>query len=1528
MDPQQRLLLLGALDALEDAGYSPDATPSFQRDSFGVYVGVATGDYTDNLRDDIDVYYSPGTLRAFLSGRISYAFGWHGPSVVLDTACSSSAVALYHACRALQNGECAAALAGGVNTISSPDMYMGLSRAHFLSPTGQCKAWDEAADGYCRSEGCGLVVVKRLADALAEGDRIYGVIRGIGINQCGTAKSITHPDAGTQAGLFRQVLSASRTSPDSISVIEAHGTGTQAGDQAEVTSLQAVFGQRPPENPLHLLSVKGNIGHAEAASGLAGLAKLLLMLQKQQIPPQASFKKLNPRLASIVAHNIQVPTDMRAWENANTQRHPRRAMLNSFGAAGSNACVIVEEHVPARKSRPRQYKSTAKPQLSMNLAPAITSPRSHHVLCLSAKNSHALDRLRRAYISLLEGGAALGGMEISIQDLCYTANARRVHHDAARVSIVGSGADEMVAKLRQWQPGVASRQADQPGKPGKKTTFVFSGQGSVHRGMGSELLTTAPVFREVVDECDAILSRNAFPSVRSFLAGGPEPDSASMSAENSVVVEQCACVVLEVALARLWMSWGVMPDVVVGHSIGEYAALCIAGCIDLQDTLLLAAQRARLMATKCVPNHSGMLTCRVPDAGGRSHMAQVLGLLGEAASGDSADLSAACLNSPQDLVVAGPLSQLDVFAERCKTMGYKQKRLPVPFGFHSCAMDPILDEFAVSVASVKLRPPTICVGSTLYGRLLKPGEAITRDYLVRHLREPVRFSAVLEELQEQQQTFALEIGPSSSTESMFRGTMEKESYTFAASLKPTEAPWSMLTIALRALWLQDEIIDWRQVYRGSAATFLPSVAPRYPLSLSRFALPYREPATSAGGRPSTAATDDPANKPRFDFLSSVSVDMRGNKRDAAGASAITAMPQISPWIKAHSVGGVPLCPASVYIEMALELLAVSDAPHFDGNAYVLEEVAFDTPLVCTDPGTELEVKTVLREMNSLRVEFSCSSEANNKTRLHCTGCIRPKSPSALADVFARKEAYIRRQLASSFQPGKIHTAQGLQTFSARTIYDVIFPRVVEYSDPFRSLKHLTISSSGLEGHGVFQLVPAATQGAFVCPPAFTDTMLHAAGFIANTHVRDVACICAKVDAAVVDPGLVPAAYTREMQVYCSLVETEAAVIADAYAMTSDGKVVALVEGMYFKKVPLSSFRAHLSRIAQQQHAGLPGTAVALTASRPAVTHATVEEDLDTGRRPHQRRHERTPSCEVETNLGALLGDVCGIEWNSSMSNHSLVELGIDSLLLIELGEALGTRFPGVQIGKEDLDSCRTIADLVRVLMNSDASTKASTYQSPDLLPALTKGHSPTMPTPPGHTTPVSSSSPIEALFFEMGVLMQALGEDERSRTLSSLGVDSLLSIEMAHELQARFGLDIGGDEIPLLTFHKLEHLYAEQLTTSLANRFRGSDGSAAYEASVRLQRATMASGVEFPRMLQKGSRANSSSVILFHDGSGSCSMYASVDSLDRDVYGIFSLDKGETTRARSLDDLAARYIEHGRLLEHEGGMILGGKSSC
>ncbi|KAI0465609.1 hypothetical protein F4859DRAFT_528304 [Xylaria cf. heliscus] len=1164
MDPQQRLLLQAAFEALEDSGYSPDSTPSFQRDTFGVFVGVATNDYVDNLRHQIDLYYSPGTLRAFLSGRISYAFNFLGPSIVVDTACSSSVVALYQACQAIRSGECTAALAGGVNTISSPDMYNGLARAHFLSPTGQCKPFDAAADGYCRAEGCGLLVVKKLSSAIEENDNIYGVIRGIGVNQCGTAKSITHPDYKTQAALFARLLSSSRVTPDSITVVEAHGTGTQAGDFAEILSLSSTFEPRSPSNPLHVSSIKGNIGHAEAASGIAGVAKLLAMIQRGQIPPQASFQSLNPRLNDHI-HNMVVPKRLTEWVRSATQS-PRRAMLCNFGAAGSNAALILEEYVPKRTATSRIKERMRS--------------RSYHILNLSAKSENALQFLKDNFISYIETHSLM-----NINDLCYTTNARRQAHDGFRLSATGANLGQLVNSLRQSQ---SSRQKlDNEGL--RKSVFVFSGQGHARKGMGAELLSTVPEFGIVVEKCDKILHENGFPGVAPFLSNSSDVYIEEYPG-SEIVIAQCALFVLEFALARVWIQWGLLPDVVVGHSIGEYAAMVIAGILDARDALLLIARRAKLIATKCVPGMSGMVTCRTTV----DNIQLVLGRNDPKLSG----IDIACLNSQEDIVVSGPIESLDHFIKQCKANGIKARQLDVPYGFHSSCMDPILSDFESFVSIVNFSHAKVVVGSSLRGKLLDSDEKLQPDYFLQHTRDSVNFHHVIEDVEKSFPDTILdfiEIGPSPSTEPMIRRIIQKRPCQVLPSLRPTETPWKTLSQNLSYLFLQNHPIKWREVYYGMSAQLLKSI-PKYPLN------------TSPG-------LDDQLSKPSFEFLGSAEPDLSTHM-----ISFQTGLAPLTPYMKAHKVAGVPLCPASVLIEVVLEAFSISHNIS-NNSVYLLTDVCFESPLVCAD---QIANESSLEIELDVKVDKQARFSLNSNGQRHSSGLITHRSRSEVVDMLTRKSTFVKRQRRPSHQD----SAPTFDLFSSKTIYDVIFPRVVVYDKPFLTLKKLAVSESRLEACGAIQLDGSYSRDRFVSHPAFIDTLLHTPGLIANIYVpTDVVCICTGIESAYLPT--IQHLGEDEMTVYCNLTDVGHSIIADGYMINSEEKVVGFVEGCCFKKIPLNLFNNHLSRL---------------------------------------------KNFEGSAPMESIFLDICGIKMEPAMVDMTLVTLGIDSLLSIELSNELSERF--------------------------------------------------------------------------------------------------------------------------------------------------------------------------------------------------------------------------------------------------------------
>ncbi len=559
MDPQQRLLLEVAWEALENAGMAADG---LFKTATGVFIGISSFDYATAQflgldPDKITAYLGTGIALSGAAGRLSYALGLTGPSMAVDTACSSSLVALHLACQSLRSGECDLALAGGVNVILSPELSINFSQAGMLAPDGRCKTFDAAADGYVRGEGCGVVVLKRLSEALAAGDRIGALIRGSAVNQDGPSGGFTVPSGPSQEEVIRSALASAGVQAEDVGYLEVHGTGTALGDPIEVGSLGKVFGARAKDEPLVIASVKTNIGHLEAAAGIAGLIKVVLSLQKGEVPPHLHFAKPNPHI-EWEKLPFAIPRTLRMWPAGKR----RIAGVSSFGFTGTNAHVVLEEGPPGE----RRNQGGERPW---------------QILALSAKSEAALRELAGRYATHISGHP-----EEALADLCYTANTGRAHFEE-RLAVTGATREDLGGSLAAFQAGREAGGVTRGRmEGGQRIAFLFPGEGSSYRGMGRVLSETAPVFREVLEECAEILQcprEMLLPALVPAAGGGAGPEQGSYA--------RPALFALEYGLFELWKSWGVEPFLMLGHGVGEYAAACAAGVFTLEEGLRLSRAR-------------------------------------------------------------------------------------------------------------------------------------------------------------------------------------------------------------------------------------------------------------------------------------------------------------------------------------------------------------------------------------------------------------------------------------------------------------------------------------------------------------------------------------------------------------------------------------------------------------------------------------------------------------------------------------------------------------------------------------------------------------------------------------------------------------------------------------------------------------------------------------------------------------------------------------------------------------------------
>ncbi|MEP7243282.1 MAG: SDR family NAD(P)-dependent oxidoreductase [Gammaproteobacteria bacterium] len=934
MDPQQRLVLEVAWEAIERAGYAPD---SLERTRTGVFLGICNSDYfQQNASGDsrkIDAYLASGGAASVASGRLSYLLGLQGPSISVDTACSSSLVAVHLACQSLRSGESTLAIAGGVNVILRPEVSMTLSRAHMMASDGRCKAFDSRADGFVRAEGCGLVVLKRLADAQAAGDNILAVIRASASNQDGRSSGITAPNGPAQEAVIRDALANADLRPADITYVEAHGTGTALGDPIEIQALGAAFAAgRAANSPLLVGSVKTNVGHLESAAGIAGLMKVVLSLHHRTIPPHLHLREPNPHV-DWSQLPVAVPTKSTPWPAG------ARALagVSSFGFSGTNAHVILEAAPP---------KS----------AQSEGSQRLPHVLPLAASSEAALLELARDYARHLEDHP-----EEAIADLCYTASVGRAHFEH-RLAIVAAERATLASRLKAAAEGSAAANIVRGrGASPPEFAFLFSGQGSQYPGMGRELYACEPVFRRVIDECEAAVAGLLAKPLSKVLF---ESDRAELERTENL---QPALFALEVALAELWRSWGVVPSVVMGHSVGEYAAACVAGVFEPADGARLVAARARLMQAV---RGSGCMAAVLADEA----------TVRDAIAGAAGQVVIAAINAPDQIVISGYTLSVDAVLRALESRGIAVHRLDVSHAFHSPQMDEMLADFEVEARRVTFREPRMGIVSNVTGELWSASEL--RDgaaYWRRHLRSAVRFAQGMTTLERQGCRVFVEIGPNPVLVGMGARCLGAGRAEWLASLRKDRGEREQIVETVARLYAQGAKIDWAGFATPDSHRRL--VLPTYPFQRRRYWMSHPPAAAqSARALPMRSATDHPLKCARLDSplpTYECALDLTRLR-----------------YLAHHRVGGRAVAPGALLLEM----VRATGATFLKSEDVRVEDVRFREMLALPDSG-ERRVNIVFTDVTSGNARFSVYSRAGEGADLewvhHVDGSVdNSKVPAA------------------------------------------------------------------------------------------------------------------------------------------------------------------------------------------------------------------------------------------------------------------------------------------------------------------------------------------------------------------------------------------------------------------------------------------------------------------------------------------------------------------------------------------------------
>ncbi|NES40468.1 type I polyketide synthase [Moorena sp. SIO2C4] len=791
LDPQQRFLLEVTWEALERAGINPQ---QLENTHTGVFLGMGQNDYADlgfNQLENISPYDATGNGFCFAAGRLSYFLGLQGPSLAIDTACSASLVAIHEACHSLRRGESNLALAGGVQLILSPHVTTALSKLKALSPDGRCKTFDAAADGYGRGEGCGMVVLKRLSDALKDGDQIWAVIRGSAVNHDGPSSGLTVPNKLAQEQLIQQALKAAKIEPSQVGYVEAHGTGTSLGDPMEVRALGTVFEEgHNQEHPLRIGSVKTNIGHLEAAAGIAGLIKVVLQLQHQKIAPSLNFKHPNPYIdwGNIP---IEVPTQLTPWLSSGGKRV---GGVSSFAISGTNAHIVIEE-APSPKGKSE-----------------CAHERSLHLLTLSAKTAKALEELVTLYCNYLETNQELAA------DVCYTANTGRAHFKH-RLAVIAADRKELVEKLHYQETGeqAVGLFSGHASKNPPKIVFLFTGQGSQYVNMGRQLYETQPTFRKALEQCDQILESYLEYRLLEVLYPQNAPSSSS-SLLDQTAYTQPALFAIEYALAKLWESWGIKPNAVMGHSVGEYVAATIAGIFSLEDGLKLIAARGRLMQQ--LPSDGEMVSVMAKKSKVR-----------ELITPYTDKVAIAAINGPESVVISGETEAIAAIVNQLESEGVKTKRLQVSHAFHSPLMEPVLAEFEAVANQVTYHQPKIPLISNVTGKKVDNGIA-TANYWVNHIRQTVKFAASMETLHQQGLEIFLEIGAKPILLGMGHQCLPEGVGVWLPSLRPAVDEWQQILSTLGQLYVHGVQVNWSEFDRDY--NHQKVVLPTYPFQRKRY----------------------------------------------------------------------------------------------------------------------------------------------------------------------------------------------------------------------------------------------------------------------------------------------------------------------------------------------------------------------------------------------------------------------------------------------------------------------------------------------------------------------------------------------------------------------------------------------------------------------------------------------------------------------------------------------------------------------
>ena len=1448
-------------------------------------------------------------MRAFGPGRINYHFGFSGPSFSVDTACSSSMAAIQLACTSLRAGDCDTVFTGGMNVLTNPDIFSGLSKGQFLSKTGSCKTYDDGADGYCRGDGVVTLILKRLDDALAEKDPILGVIAGIATNHSSEAVSITHPHVGAQKFLFQKIMDESSVDVRSVQYVEMHGTGTQAGDGVEMSSVSSIFApsdklKRRNDQPLFVGSVKSNIGHGEAVSGACALVKVMMMFQKNMIPPHCGIKsKINQGFPKdLKERNLQIafkPTPFPRPIDA-----PRYVFMNNFSAAGGNTATLLED-------APKQ-------------APLVEDPRSTHVVVVSAKSlSSFKQNIQRILLWAKEQP------DSKLASLAYTTTARRSHYQY-RIAIEARDMQGVRGYLNAL--GGVTRAPVSSTKP--TIAFAFTGQGSHYLGMGQKLFEDVEQFRRDIEDFDQIARGQGFPSFIGLIDG-----TTTDLANASPIATQLAIACIEIALAQLWESWGIVPSVVVGHSLGEYAALHVAGVLSILDTICLVGKRAQLLVSTCAIGTHGMLAVRAEF----SSIAQLL-------SGISVEK--ACLNGPEEMVLSGTLENIDRLKDTLTAHGLKSTKLSVPYAFHSSQVDPVLEKFKASAKSAIFNRPQIPIISTLLGKVVSDSGVFNGEYLARHCRESVNFLGGLNEALDREvidhKTVWLEVGPHPVCSNMIKSIIGKE-VTAVPTLNRNEDAWKTSATSLSTLFNAGLDIDWSGYHHGFVDAHEVLFLPSYAFDEKVYWIDYKENwCLTKGERPH--ATDVKKGFSTTTIQRIIKEKIESNSAVVVGESDL-AEPLLRAAIEGHLVNGVGLCPSSIYADMALTLCDYAykgASPGVAGVHMNVGNMEVIKPLVLNvGNGSEKQILQIEVQVNftQARAVVTYRSVTGGNLVDHAQCDVTFEDSATWTKEWERRKFLVQGRVDMLKAGGK-----GIHLIHRGLAYK-LFAALVQYDDKYRGMEEVILSSEGLEATSRVSFQATKKDGNFFLSPYFIDSVAHISGFIMNANDA----VDSKKN-VYISHGWESMRFAKTLEAdkqYGSYVKMQAVpgagqmVAGDVYVFEGD-EIIGLVGGLKFQCVP----RILLDTLLSSRSKAAPARSIAptkqgsmtQTVSKPMKTKSTIKKTL----RSVLSKPATAPAMGVVDGQSvtgqalAIIAEELGCDISELVDPISLSDMGIDSLMSLSISGRFREEL-GLDISSGVFNDLDTVRDLKRYLLQFEtadavAVEPSSGLSTPDMVSnasSETEDFEEIESEDEDQTLDRNQAlvHTIRSIIAsEMGV---ELDEIQDNTDLATMGMDSLMSLSILGALREQTGLKMQSDLL-------IENTCVEKIELSLGLRTpkpRPVPRTTAIIKAKSTQQITtttiMGPLSSYPSaksiLLQGNPKTATHTLFLLPDGSGSATSYTTIPDVapaELAVYGLncpFMRDPESFTIGVS--GVTQIYMKEIQRRQPKGPYLLGGWSA-